>query len=391
MFKAISISPRLRVAVNEIVWDDTIFDQRITGLETYTDRLRTIMSLPSYVLKRDKDIISESYQFWASEATALRENLSKGVDLHLLEKSISSFPNLRQITLMSRSRLTYVDLGEYWDHWQTPRSRAWKKTWFARHLIHPEPFKPSSGTTVRQSEGIRPMEMLLNMASRHLKLGALAVSLIGGGQTRASGGMNGNRYERKWHIDLSELTKVRNHDISASKITLHLLIEQQTEDIFRQENLWETLIDQTLQAGSETLEALRMSNICLDWFWEYLQSHRGTMLDNCKVLKRVDFEGGWCRDPAELLKFLGGSTAVKEISITSMDVEGTSFYGVLQDLRQASISFDKFEIRSSRCPAEFYPYQVDNSWAAPWDGTSDKVVPWLKGEQVDFPLSQGPG
>ncbi|RMZ76591.1 hypothetical protein DV737_g4765, partial [Chaetothyriales sp. CBS 132003] len=398
IFKLISINPRLRVAVNEIIWDDTIFDRWITGIETYTDRLSSITPLPSNVLKRDKAIITEAYLFWASEAAALRENLSQGVDRQLLEKSISSFSNLRQITLMSRSRLTYVDLDDYWDHWQTPRSRAWKKTPFARHLIPPEPFKPSSGTTVRQSEGIRPMEILLNMASRHLKLGALVVSLIGGGQTRASGGMNVNRYKRKWHIDLSELTKIRNHDISAGKIALHLLIEQQTEDIFRQENLWETLIDQTLQAGSETLEELSMSNICLDWFWDYLQSHRGRMLEKCKALKRVDFEGGWCENPAELLKFLRSSTAVKAVSITSMDVEGTSFYGLLHHLRQANISFDQFEIRSCRCPTEFYPhqvdiypYQVDNSWTAPWDGPSDKLVPWLKGEQVDFPLSQGPG
>ncbi|RMZ78896.1 hypothetical protein DV738_g3582, partial [Chaetothyriales sp. CBS 135597] len=326
VFKSISANSRLCVAVKEIVWDDTIYDRWITGLETYTDRLTSITPLPIHVLKREKAVITEAYRFWASEARAWKENISKGLDRQLLEQAISSFPNLRQITLMSRSRLTYVDLHEYWDHWQTPRTRAWKKTPFARHLIPPEPFKPSSIITVRQSEGIRPMQILLDMHGPHLRLGAVVLSLIGRDQACGSGRMNGHGFGRKPLIDLSNLTKVRRHDISTGKIALYLLIEQQTEDIFRQGSLWETLINQTLQAASDTVEELSMSNICLAWFWEYLKS-------------------------VELLKFLSRSTTVKVVSVTSMDMELASFHRVLQDLRNADILFDKLEIRGSRRPA----------------------------------------
>ncbi|RMD42001.1 hypothetical protein DV735_g3088, partial [Chaetothyriales sp. CBS 134920] len=348
VFRSISANARLCVAVREIVWDDTIYDQWITGLATYTDRLTSITPLPIHVLKREKAMITEAYRFWASEATAWRENVSKGRDQQLLEDSISSFPNLRQITLMSRSRLTYVDLDEYWHHWQTPRSRAWKNTPFTRHLIPPEPFKPASIITVRQSEGIRPMQILLGMHGPRLRLGAVVISLIGRRQACGSGRMNANRYQRKSHIDLSEFTKVRRHDTSAGKIALYLLIEQQTEDIFRQGNLWETLIHQAVQSASETLEELSLSNICLAWFWEYLKSGRRQMLEDCRALKRVDFEGGWCQSPVPLLKFLRRSTAIKIVSITSIDMEAASFRTVLQELRHANVLFDKFEIRDRR-------------------------------------------
>ena len=391
VFKGVALDDRSRFYVNEIVWDDTTFDRWITGLETYTDRLLSVTPLPSHVLKQEKAAITEAYRFWASEATVFAKNRQENVDRKILEESISLFPNLRQITLMSRSRLTYVDNEAYWDLWQTPRSINWKSKPFFRHLLQPEPYKPSVGTTVPQSEGIRPIAILLEMTRGNFKLGALVVNLIGGGQTRTSGGMNGNRYQRQWLIDLPKLTEARNSTMSSGRISLNLLIEQQTEDIFRQQNMWEELVDQTLEASADTLEELTISNICMDWFWEYQQSHLGRMLENCRTLRRLNMEGGWCQNPAELLKFVRTSTPVREVSISFMDAEGVSWYDILQDLRRSKIAFDYFDIHASRCPSELYPWQADSSWAAPWYGPSNKVVAWLQDQTEEIPLSQGPG
>jgi hypothetical protein len=151
------------------------------------------------------------------------------------------------------------------------------------------------------------------------------------------------------------------------------------------------LIDQTLKAGSETLEELTISNICIDWFWEYQQSNVGAMLQHCKELRRLNVEGGWCQNPLELLKFLRRETTVKEVTIAHMNVEGASWYEVLRDLRMSKTTFNHFDIRASRCPSTYYPALAESAWAAPWYGPSDKVVPWLQGDIIDLPLSQGPG
>ena len=203
--------------------------------------------------------------------------------------------------------------------------------------------------------------------------------------------MNWNRYERKWHHDLHSLTSTRSTNIAKGKVVLNLLIETQTEDLFRHESLWMQVLDELLSAGGETLEEITMSNICYDWFWEYVQLHPGKMLERCRGLRRVNLEGGWCQNVAELLQYLHSIVGVTEVSVSGVDIEGVSWLEVLQTLRRSGTTFDFFEVKASRCPADFYPWQVDSSWAAPWSGGSKDITSWLRDESSAFPLVQGPG
>ena len=398
VFRLVASNVRACQLVTEIVWDDTTFDRWISGQGTYQDRLLQVTPLTTYMIQdRDgKDVLNDAYRFWASEATSFGENRAEDVDRKILEENISAFPNLRHITVMGRSRLTYVDPRAYWEVFQTPRSRAWRAKLFHRFLIQPEPFKPSIGTTVPQSEGIRPMKVLLEMARNipeQFKIGALSINVIGGGQSRATGSTmnNGNRFDRRWHIDLEEVTADRSVKLERGKVVLNLLIEMQTEDIFKQCSLWEELLEQATEAGKDTIEEITISNICVDWFYEYQIARPQRLLESCRRLRRMTLIGGWCQDPFSFLGWLKVATPVSEVDVLGMDLESISWLQVLQDLKMNKAEFDRFEIRKSRCPSDFYPVHADKATAAPWSGSSDDVVAWLRGERNEFPLSQGPG
>lgn len=260
--------------------------------------------------------------------------------------------------------------------------------------MQPEPFKPSIGTTVRDSEGLRPVRIIIDTCRKLpkvLKLGALVIQSIGGGQTRATGSMNWNRYERKWHHDLGRLTATRHSRCARGKVVVNLLIETQTEDLFRHEGLWMEMLDEAMEAGRETLEEVTIVNVCYDWLWEYQKSHPGMLLERCKGLKRVHLEGGWCQNVAELLMYLRKDVGVTEVSISAVDIESAPWLEVLQTLKRSGTLYDYFEISASRCPADVYPWQVDSSWAAPWSGCSKDITAWLRDERTEFPLAQGPG
>ncbi len=172
---------------------------------------------------------------------------------------------------------------------------------------------------------------------------------------------------------------------------LNLLIETQTEGLFRHLSLWMHILDKLLDVGSETLEEITINNICYDRFWDYVQQHPGKMLNRCRGLRRVNLEGGWCQNIAELLRYLHSVVGVYEVSVWAVDIESVSWHEVLQTLRRTGTTFDFFEIKASRCSVDFCPWQVDSSWAAPWSGESKDVTSWLRDESTTFPLVQGPG
>jgi hypothetical protein len=379
-----------------LFWDSTIYDRWISGFATYKDRLISTTPFPTQLLcSQDKlSSIHEAYTFYTQESSAFANNLLSNADHHAFTNLISKFNKLRTITILSRSRLTYIDPDAYWSTFQTPRSRAWAARPYSQYLLQPESFKPSIGTTVSESEGLRPLRIIIDTCRKlpsQLKLGALVIQSIGGGQTRASGSMNWNRYERKWHHDLTELTATRPSICAKGKVVLNLLIETQTEDLFRHESLWMTYLDELFDAGKDTTEEVTIANVCWDWLWEYMRDHPKMLLGRCKELRRVNFEGGWCRNIVELLIFLRQDVGVTEVSVSAVDIESAPWVEVLQALKRGGIMFDYFEVKASRCPADFYPWQVDSSWAAPWSGSSKDVVAWLRDERADFPLVQGPG
>jgi len=388
---AIADHERARWHVREMVWDDTAFDPWINGLRSYRDRLIQVATLKTHQV--DTDAIAQAYSFWSAEAARFKANRAGEKDRRALELCVSRFPRLQHITLLSRSRLTYVNPLGYWRTFQTPRRRYWQQQPFTHLLLDPEPFKPSSFIPVEQSEGVRPLRLLLATmdTNRRPVVGALEISSIGGRQTRASGSPTEHRNQRTWHIDLDELTSERKSTVSAGKVALHLLVESQMEDIFCQKDLWEQLIEDTCLRATDTVEELTFSAVSLDSFWAYLQQGGLTVFTNCCSLRRVVLHGCWCIDPSAFLTFLRRCTPVREIEITTMDLDGVSWYSVLTGLRDKGILFDKFELCSCRCPSEYYGWQGSRPWVAPWNGSTNRIVPFLAGEVSVFPLWQGPG
>lgn len=377
-----------RKHVTELIWDDTRFDQWVSGYQTYTDRLLSTTTTPSHIVKREGDVIAEAYRFWASEAASFAENRQEGVDQRAFEECVLHFLNLRSIIILSRSRLTYVDPEAYWALWQTPRTRVWRRKSFHRYLLQPEPFKPSTGTTVSQSEGIRPMQIVRGMARRdsRFKVGHLSINSIGGGQTRVSGNMvNSNRFERKWHIDLQELTS-RCPPTAKGTVALQLFLETQTEDIFRSSGVLEDNLDLLMMDTARSLEGLSISNICLDWFMDY-STLANTQFPYLRRLRRVRIEGGSSDDPISLLHFLARQTTVREVLIDGLHLETTTWSEVLHNLKDNKITFDKFEIQPSRAKWQLFPRSETLGWEPPRIIFSDRIVPWLKNEAEIFPLS----
>ncbi|ETN42870.1 uncharacterized protein HMPREF1541_02028 [Cyphellophora europaea CBS 101466] len=387
VFRRIACHPTARHHVQELMWDDCTFDSWIGGQQTYTDRLLATTTVPRHVLKHEQDAIDEAYRFWAAEATSFAENRIEGVDQQVFNDHVLSFPNLRSVVVLSRSRLTYVDPEAYWRLWQTPRTRIWSSKPFARYLLQPESFKPSTGTTGSQSEGIRPMRIIRAKARNDssFRVGHLSINSIGGGQSRASGSamINANRFDRKFHIDLQQLTSTCP-ETSRGKIALQLFLETQTEDMFRSAGVLEDNLDLLMMDTASSLESITVANICLDWFLDY-STIVNTQFPYLRTLKRVAIEGGSSDDPLQLLYFLARHTNVREVVFDQVHLETMSWIDVLQQLKQERIAFDVFELKISRAKTQMLPQPVE-TWTRPRTGFSDQIVSWLKGESEDFPL-----
>lgn len=390
VFRRIAQHPVARQHVRELVWDDCTFDRWIGGQQTYTDRLLTTTTLPSHHLKREQPTIAEAYRFWASEAASFAENREENVDKYAFDTYISAFPSLSNITILSRSRLTYVDPDAYWQLWQTPRLRRWNRQPFCRHLLHPEPFKPSTGTTVSQSEGIRPIQIIRAKARSDpssLRIGHLSINSIGGGQSRASGStmVSGNRFERRFVIDLHQLTS-HPPPVSPGKVALNLLLETQTEDMFRNAGVLEDNLDLLMMDAAPTLESLTIAHLCLDWLLDY-STLVNTQFPYLRTLRRVTVTGGSSSNPFELLLFLARQTSVREVVFDELHLEAVAWEGVLRECRREGIAFDVFELTPSRARDQLVlqhaePLSVPSSTTV----GSERIVPWLKGETEEFPL-----
>ena len=390
VLRHIASHPLARQHVTELFWDDTRFDQWISGFQTYTDRLDTLTTTPTHILRRDRGIVEEAYRFWAAEATSFAENRAEDVDVKTFEECVLQFPNLNAIYVLSRSRLTYVDPDDYWRIWQTPRTRVWQGKAFSRYLLQPEPFKPSTGTTGHESEGIRPMRIIRGLARdnpREFRVGMLALNSIGGGQSRASGVTmhTTNRFERRTFIDLQKLTAREYAGRKRTgKVGLQLLLETQTEDIFHHSGVLEDNLDLLMMDTASTLESLVISNVCLDWFLNYA-TLVNTQTPYLRRLKTVRIEGGSSDGPLDFLHFLAKQTTVREVTFDGLHLEGTTWSEVLHDLRANSITFDKFELHPSRGKAQIFASPIEN-WVVSKMVFSDQIVPWLKGETTLFPL-----
>ena len=218
----------------------------------------------------------------------------------------------------------------------------------------------------------------------------------GGGRTglAGSGGSSVDHRERRsWdHHDLQDLTSAtRRTRIARGKVVLNLLVERRTEELFWYETLWMQVLDDLLSIARETLEEITLSDMCYDLVWGYIQQRPGRMLERCRGLRRVNLEGGWCQNVAELLQYLHSVVGVLEVLVSAVEIEGVSWFEVLQTLRRSGTTFEFFEVKASRCRSDFYPWQVDSSCAAPWSGESRDVTSWLRNESTAFPLVQGPG
>lgn len=395
VFRCIADHPVASRHVTDLIWDDTRFDQWIHGFRTYKDRLDTITTTPSHILQREADIVTQAYLFWASEATSFAENRAEDVDRHTFEEHIMKFPNLRNIYVLSRSRLTYVDPQMYWSVYQTPRTRVWARKSFARYLLQPEPYKPSTGTTVSESEGIRPIHIIRTLARndpRAFAIGALSLNSIGGGQSRPSGGnmVTSDRFTRKWHIDLHALTsslspQPKSHPTAKQPLALHLLLETQTEDIFRHSGVLEDTLDLLLMDTASSLTSLTVANICLDWFFNH-STLAQSQTPYLRKLKSVRIEGGSSHNPTPFLLFLAQQTSVRDVEFDGLHLEGTTWSEVLHELReQGAVQFEKFALKPSRGKAQIFPRPVE-LWVLPTIVFGDQIVPWLRRETGVFPL-----
>jgi hypothetical protein len=387
VFRLIANHPTALRHVTELIWDDTRFDQWISGHKSYTDRLTTLTTTPGHIIRQDAEVVNEAYLFWASEASDFAENRAEDVDRKVFEEHVGNFTNLRSIVVLSRSRLTYVDPASYWDIWQTPRTRVWAGKSFSRYLLQPEPYKPSTGTTVHESEGIRPLKIIRGMArdDSNFKVGLLSLNSIGGGQSRAFSDnmVTSNRFNRRWHIDLQELTS-RQPAVSKGKIALQLLLETQTEDVFHHSGVLEDSIDLLMMDTASNLESLIISNVCLDWFLDNATLAH-TQTPYLRRLKSVRIEGGLSHDPTGFLQFLAQQTTVREIAFDGCHLDGTTWSQVLHNLRDSKVIFDRFELRPSRGKAQVFPSPIEQ-WVVSRIAFSDQIVPWLKRETEVFPL-----
>jgi hypothetical protein len=384
VFQRIATHPLAAKHVRELLWDDCTFDRWIQGQQTYTDRLLQFTTTPTHILKREQVAITQAYRFWAAEATSFAANREDALDKLAFDKHIAAFPNLERIVILSRSRLTYVEPELYWKLWQTPRTRRWRAQPFHRHLLQPEPFKPSTGTTTSDSEGIRPIKIIRAKARNDssFRVGHLAINSIGGGQSRASGSsmVSANRFERSFHIDLQRLTEDYTHMRRTKGVALQLFLETQTEDIFRNAGVLEDNLDLLMMDVASSLEELRISNVCLDWFMDYSTLVNTTQFPYLRTLRRVEIVGGSSDDPGPLLHFLAQMTSVREIVFKELHLETVTWVEVLETLRDNSITFDVFELQP--CKGQ-WPIVQDLPESRVW---KESIVSWLKRERDGFPL-----
>ena len=152
VFKRIAVHPRARLHVQELFWDDTSYAEAIFSLEAYKQRFLEVSTIQN---RLDDAMILHAYDFWKVRRMKFAWNQETRKAEKTLRDCIACFPALASITLLGRSRLTYVDPQDYWQVWQTPRTRQWKREPFAHLLLDPAPYKPSFGTSTLNSEAVR--------------------------------------------------------------------------------------------------------------------------------------------------------------------------------------------------------------------------------------------
>lgn len=168
------------------------------------------------------------------------------------------------------------------------------------------------------------------------------------------------------------------------KIALQLLLETQTEDVFHHAGVLEDNLDLLMMDTALTLEALVISNVCLDWFLSNATLAH-TQTPYLRRLKSVRIEGGSSNDPTEFLHFLAKQTTVRQIAFDGLHLDGTTWSEVLHNLRDKQVTFDKFDLRPSRGKSQVFPRPFEQ-WVLPRIVFSDQIVPWLKGETELFPM-----
>ena len=382
--------------VREIIWDDTTFDRRLLDIEEYRSRLEDVKSRP-----KQADI-ERAHEFWSKSCVESQTNRKKHQDHVALKRYMHRFVNLESITVMSRSRLTYVDSDSYWRLWATPRSRKWRALDFYGSLLDPEPHKARPGEqTVRETEGYQTFQHLGYWSNKeYLRIVALNVELLGSGQSRIMGGMAASRwYDRKWVIDLNELMEAERRVVTKPQVELRLLLELQTQNLWQSDGHWEPTIFEFMWLARSSLQEITFSSMCLDWFWFAIQarwpnpdswSNPGNEngLSLSQHLRKFTFRNCWCSDPMALLTWLRKSTSVCQIELVALDMEGLSWPQLLLQMRQAGLQFDEFEVTRCRSPGLGVGFGGSQTWEAPYSGSSKDITAWLRGESSEPPLQR---
>ena len=384
----VEIARRQKAAATcrELIWDDTTYHRGECDLDDYRARLDERKPLRD----GDDDVLRQAHAVWSRSRQQYFDNVTLNWDLRRLSEFWQCFRNLESVTVISRSRLTYVDPEAYWQTWQTPRSRRWRQLPCYQYLLEPDRYRPATGTTVRDSEGVRPVMALLRRSGDGiLPIGALNIQSIGGPQTRASGGMTSGRYERKWHIDLNGLVQHQRSSIERPKVCLNLLLEMQTQDLWRQEGIWESVLWMGFGVVMHTLEEITFSSMCLDWFWHSIQANEHTntnTFSSCGHLRKLSFRNCWCSNPLELLAWISRSTSVGDVQLICLDMETSSWPEVVKNMKEETLGFESCRLTDCRSPSQQVGFGGSHTWAAPWSGDTG---PWLRGESSEIGLTQG--
>ena len=396
VFVRIAKHQRAAKYVREIIWDDTTFDRRLLDIEEYRSRLEDVKP-------RSKQAdLGRAHEFWSQCCSGSNANKKTQQDHVALQRHIRSFHNLESVTVMSRSRLTYVDSDMYRKIWQTPRSRKWRALAFYGSLLDPEPHKARPGEqTVLETEGFQTFQFLGHWSDQeYLRIVALNVELLGSGQSRIMGGQAATRWwERKWVIDLNELMENERRVVTKPQVELRLLLELQTQNLWQSDGHWEPTIFNFMWRTRSSLQEITFSSMCLDWFWHAIQTHVPTMsrlnvsddrneLIQCQYLRKFTFRNCWCSDPLALLTWLRNSTSVCQIELVALDMEGLSWPQLLLEMKSAGLQFDEFEVTRCRSPGLGVGFGGSQTWEAPYSGSSEDITAWLRGESSMPPLQQ---
>lgn len=414
VFKNVVSHPIARRNITQICWDGSMLDSemaRQTEMGSFDDRYAdclaqskdtpvTLWGLPDDVDKGlQRHSLSWVLDFWTDEAEKSEANMFGAADMLLLKESLSNMPHLRRINLVSRKKPTRVHPTTYLDMWQTPRAREWAKFPFYDYMLDPIPYH--SHMKEGERESIRAMRCLIALCEEKCaSVGSIIVAPFGN-HTRLTARSVRVQGELEFpNVEPDVLTNDPTALIpdlpNSSKLTLRLMIEATPNDstMYSTASIWETHLNMLMEASQNDLEELTLSEINLDKFVDRLQSYEKTFggphpLMTCTALRKIRINSAWCSDPTRILKWIRENTTVTEIELQAVYSSAVSWHTVLTRMQTEATLFDSFDMLSCRSPAEIWGFSLEI--LAPWNGESEKVVPWLRGETHKFPLWQGPG